>query len=114
MNSDSSTNPVEIENKDATDYIEESFEDEKTVSATNDPPKAKPKRINRSQLEKRPKIGRNSPCPCGSGIKYKKCHLLKQQQELQKQIEMRRQVNEFTEKVSESKGQEKEVSQESD
>ena len=23
------------------------------------------------------KIGRNQPCPCGSGIKYKKCHLLK-------------------------------------
>lgn len=21
-----------------------------------------------------PKIGRNAPCPCGSGIKYKKCH----------------------------------------
>jgi preprotein translocase subunit SecA len=22
----------------------------------------------------RPKIGRNDPCPCGSGKKYKKCH----------------------------------------
>jgi preprotein translocase subunit SecA len=22
-----------------------------------------------------PKIGRNDPCPCGSGKKYKKCHL---------------------------------------
>ena len=22
-----------------------------------------------------PKIGRNQPCPCGSGLKYKKCHL---------------------------------------
>jgi hypothetical protein len=21
------------------------------------------------------KIGRNDPCPCGSGKKYKKCHL---------------------------------------
>ena len=21
-----------------------------------------------------PKIGRNDPCPCGSGLKYKKCH----------------------------------------
>ena len=26
---------------------------------------------------KRPKIGRNDRCPCGSGKKYKKCHLLK-------------------------------------
>jgi hypothetical protein len=23
------------------------------------------------------KIGRNDPCPCGSGLKYKKCHLVK-------------------------------------
>jgi uncharacterized protein YecA (UPF0149 family) len=22
------------------------------------------------------KVGRNDPCPCGSGKKYKKCHLL--------------------------------------
>jgi len=22
------------------------------------------------------KIGRNDPCPCGSGLKYKKCHAL--------------------------------------
>ena len=22
----------------------------------------------------RPKIGRNEPCPCGSGLKYKNCH----------------------------------------
>ena len=21
----------------------------------------------------RPKVGRNAPCPCGSGLKYKKC-----------------------------------------
>lgn len=21
-----------------------------------------------------PKIGRNEPCPCGSGMKFKKCH----------------------------------------
>jgi tetratricopeptide (TPR) repeat protein len=27
---------------------------------------------------KRPKIGRNDPCPCGSGKKYKKCCLLKE------------------------------------
>ncbi len=27
------------------------------------------------------KVGRNDPCPCGSGKKYKKCHLLKQDEE---------------------------------
>jgi hypothetical protein len=26
---------------------------------------------------RRRKTGRNDPCPCGSGLKYKKCHLLK-------------------------------------
>ncbi|MGA2148003.1 MAG: SEC-C metal-binding domain-containing protein [Bryobacteraceae bacterium] len=26
-----------------------------------------------------PKIGRNEPCPCGSGRKYKRCCLLKPQ-----------------------------------
>jgi len=23
---------------------------------------------------KKPEVGRNDPCPCGSGKKYKKCH----------------------------------------
>ncbi|MBQ2644060.1 SEC-C domain-containing protein [bacterium] len=27
------------------------------------------------------KVGRNDPCPCGSGKKYKKCCMLKQEQE---------------------------------
>ena len=30
-------------------------------------PKQKPVRVE-------PKVGRNDPCPCGSGKKYKKCH----------------------------------------
>ena len=25
--------------------------------------------------DRSPKVGRNDPCPCGSGRKYKKCHL---------------------------------------
>jgi len=29
-------------------------------------------------IKHRPKIGRNAPCPCGSGKKYKKCCLLKE------------------------------------
>jgi len=27
-----------------------------------------------AQAESNEKIGRNDPCPCGSGKKYKKCH----------------------------------------
>jgi preprotein translocase subunit SecA len=30
-------------------------------------------------VRKGPKVGRNDPCPCGSGLKYKKCCLLKEQ-----------------------------------
>jgi preprotein translocase subunit SecA len=29
---------------------------------------------NRTVVKKEKKIGRNDPCPCGSGKKYKKCH----------------------------------------
>ena len=36
------------------------------VEDTNKIKKAQPKRVN--------KIGRNDPCPCGSGKKYKQCH----------------------------------------
>ena len=29
--------------------------------------------MNAERLSKMAKIGRNQPCPCGSGLKYKKC-----------------------------------------
>jgi preprotein translocase subunit SecA len=42
------------------------------------PHKALPKDEPRGRLRERPlevgkKVGRNAPCPCGSGKKYKKC-----------------------------------------
>ena len=30
--------------------------------------------IKMEKKTKQPKVGRNEPCPCGSGKKYKKCH----------------------------------------
>ena len=33
-------------------------------------PEAKVETVKRDK----PKVGRNDPCPCGSGKKYKKCH----------------------------------------
>lgn len=30
-------------------------------------------------IREEPRVGRNDPCPCGSGKKYKKCCLLKDQ-----------------------------------
>ncbi len=38
--------------------------------AGNGEPQAKQETVRRD----RPKVGRNDPCPCGSGKKYKKCH----------------------------------------
>ncbi len=32
------------------------------------------KLVNISAADTVPKVGRNEPCPCGSGLKYKKCH----------------------------------------
>ena len=29
--------------------------------------------MNKTVVNKEPKVGRNDPCPCGSGKKYKKC-----------------------------------------
>jgi uncharacterized protein YecA (UPF0149 family) len=35
------------------------------------------KKVQQKLVQKRTKIGRNKPCPCGSGRKYKKCCLNK-------------------------------------
>jgi len=44
------------------------FDQPKTAAATSAPPETRePVRVER-------KVGRNDPCPCGSGKKYKKCH----------------------------------------
>jgi preprotein translocase subunit SecA len=42
------------------------------VQAASNPPAEikKPETVRRAE----PKVGRNDPCPCGSGKKYKKCH----------------------------------------
>ena len=40
----------------------------RTLQAVPEPVKSAP--ITRDQ----PKVGRNDPCPCGSGKKYKQCH----------------------------------------
>jgi preprotein translocase subunit SecA len=40
------------------------------ATAPGEPQEAKGETVRRE----RPKVGRNDPCPCGSGKKYKKCH----------------------------------------
>jgi preprotein translocase subunit SecA len=40
------------------------------AAANQSQAKEKPKPFKRNM----PKVGRNDPCPCGSGLKYKRCH----------------------------------------
>ncbi|MYH32847.1 MAG: hypothetical protein F4133_03455, partial [Gammaproteobacteria bacterium] len=37
------------------------------------PPAAAPAPV-QTYRRARPRVGRNDPCPCGSGKKYKRCH----------------------------------------
>jgi preprotein translocase subunit SecA len=44
------------------------------VAAEGQPPQASPQDAKQAPVEREaPKVGRNDPCPCGSGKKYKKC-----------------------------------------
>jgi preprotein translocase subunit SecA len=38
------------------------------------PPKVEGPQRSQPTVSKDAKVGRNDPCPCGSGKKYKKCH----------------------------------------
>jgi len=66
------------------------------------------------QLQASNKFGRNQPCPCGSGRKFKQCHLPKIEADRKRQEEIRRTVHEFTQKSSESPEAEEKVPQEND
>jgi preprotein translocase subunit SecA len=46
------------------------------VTETGDAKESKPEKITNKPVKKSNKVGRNDPCPCGSGKKYKKCGLL--------------------------------------
>jgi preprotein translocase subunit SecA len=65
---------VSIEQKQSP--TDESMPAEKTQKVQPSPQQTKPvSRPNVVQQPKRAKkIGRNEPCPCGSGKKYKHCH----------------------------------------
>ena len=47
--------------------LRESREDMSFASRTQEPQKPQPVKVEK-------KVGRNDPCPCGSGKKYKHCH----------------------------------------
>jgi preprotein translocase subunit SecA len=43
-------------------------------AAAGDDGEARPRAKQETVVRTQPKVGRNDPCPCGSGKKYKKCH----------------------------------------
>ncbi len=47
------------------------------------------------------KIRRNQPCPCGKGMKYKYCCLLKEQENIKQQKEISKTVAELMKKSEE-------------
>ncbi len=47
-----------------------------------------------------PKIGRNDPCPCGSGKKYKHCHLPIEEAAQAEQLRLRRAVDTLVPKIA--------------
>ncbi|HET6725394.1 MAG TPA: preprotein translocase subunit SecA [Gammaproteobacteria bacterium] len=51
------------------------FEHAQAPTATGDPeqPQQEPERV-QTYVRSERKVGRNEPCPCGSGLKYKQCH----------------------------------------
>jgi hypothetical protein len=49
-----------------------------------------------------PKVGRNDPCPCGSGKKYKHCHLPIEEAAQAEQLRMRRGVDTLIPKLIEA------------
>jgi preprotein translocase subunit SecA len=46
-------------------------------SSSNEPETPETPSVPAAPVSKEPKVGRNDPCPCGSGKKFKKCCLLK-------------------------------------
>lgn len=63
---------VEIQTEEEVELKEEELEDIEMLSG-EDTKKISEKK-NKSVKREAPKVGRNDPCPCGSGKKYKKCH----------------------------------------
>ena len=50
------------------------FRHEEATSATGDSPAAQSPEPDNPIVRDGPKVGRNEPCPCGSGEKFKRCH----------------------------------------
>jgi len=73
-----------VAEKELSDLVEKGVadkneDDEEIAAQTGKGPKGKARTAGEGAVtapvkRERPKVGRNDPCPCGSGKKYKKCH----------------------------------------
>ena len=63
--------PVARRQQDRSRYREEKS-DASSGQSSNQPNEEKP--VQHQQVRQTPKVGRNEPCPCGSGKKFKNCH----------------------------------------
>lgn len=61
---------VQLAREEEVPEIEEMRRPQKFIMSRGDVQEAKPATVHRDEE----KVGRNDPCPCGSGKKYKKCH----------------------------------------
>ena len=52
----------------------EALSKKENLSLASKKPPIVPRSIPKGQTAKNLKVGRNEPCPCGSGKKYKQCH----------------------------------------
>ena len=59
---------MQFQHAEAASAVAEPTEAPRTLEAVPEQPKTAP------MVRDQPKVGRNDPCPCGSGKKYKQCH----------------------------------------
>ncbi|HSO21412.1 MAG TPA: preprotein translocase subunit SecA [Chondromyces sp.] len=59
-----------LSHPDAAGLAQSHAQQERAANTPVSAPDARPTTVRRNQ----PKVGRNDPCPCGSGKKYKRCH----------------------------------------
>ncbi len=70
VKAESDVETVEEQRRQADD-VPKNFEH---TAAPEQEPEASGEATMRSEMRQGPKVGRNDPCPCGSGKKYKQCH----------------------------------------
>ena len=70
VKAESDVETVEAQRRQADD-VPKNFEH---TAAPEQAPEASGEATMRSEMRQGPKVGRNDPCPCGSGKKYKQCH----------------------------------------